>query len=280
MTVKIIADSLGDVPADVVKELGITVIPIQVLFGTECFRDGVDLTSEQFYEKLVRSKVLPTTAVPSLGTFAEIYDQVAKNADDILVLTISHKLSATYDTAVHAVEIMKKKARVKVINTTKVLMAEGLIVIEAAKAAKSGASMDELIRIVEQAMPRIDIRMAFDTLEYLKRGGRIGAAQAFLGSMLKVNPVLTLKDGEAHPVARERSRTKAMDHLYNFAISYSKVDAFAIEDATTPVEADALAERIKAKFPGKPMYRSKVSPVLGAHVGPSVVCITVLGDKK
>jgi len=280
VTVKIIADSLGDVPADVVKELGITVIPIQVLFGTECFRDGVDLTSEQFYEKLVRSKVLPTTAVPSLGTFAEIYDQVAKNADDILVLTISHKLSATYDTAVHAVEIMKKKARVKVINTTKVLMAEGLIVIEAAKAAKSGASMDELIRIVEQAMPRIDIRMAFDTLEYLKRGGRIGAAQAFLGSMLKVNPVLTLKDGEAHPVARERSRTKAMDHLYNFAISYSKVDAFAIEDATTPVEADALAERIKAKFPGKPMYRSKVSPVLGAHVGPSVVCITVLGDKK
>ena len=280
MTVKIIADSLGDVPADVVKELGITVIPIQVLFGTECFRDGVDLTSEQFYEKLVRSKVLPTTAVPSLGAFAEIYDQVAKNADDILVLTISHKLSATYDTAVHAVEIMKKKARVKVINTTKVLMAEGLIVIEAAKAAKSGASMDELIRIVEQAMPRIDIRMAFDTLEYLKRGGRIGAAQAFLGSMLKVNPVLTLKDGEAHPVARERSRTKAMDHLYNFAISYSKVDAFAIEDATTPVEADALAERIKAKFPGKPMYRSKVSPVLGAHVGPSVVCITVLGDKK
>ncbi|MDP2917436.1 MAG: DegV family protein, partial [Dehalococcoidia bacterium] len=99
MTVKIVADSLGDIPSDIVKELGITIIPINVLFGTECFRDGIDLTTDQFYEKLVRSKIMPTTAVPSLGNFAEIYDKVAQETDEFVVLTISHKLSATYETA-------------------------------------------------------------------------------------------------------------------------------------------------------------------------------------
>ncbi len=279
MTVKIVADSLGDIPSDIVKELGITIIPINVLFGTECFRDGIDLTTDQFYEKLVRSKIMPTTAVPSLGNFAEIYDKVAQETDEFVVLTISHKLSATYETALHAVEMMKKKCRVKVIDTLQVLMGEGLIVIEAARAAKAGASFDEVVKLAEQNIPRSDVRMAFDTLEYLRRLGRIGAAQAFLGSMLRVNPVLTLKDGEVHPVVRERSRAKAIEHLYNFATSFSKVDAIAVEDATTPQEADALAERLKAKFSDKPVYRSKVSAVLGAHVGPRVVSVSVLGDK-
>lgn len=279
MTVKIVADSLGDIPSEIVKELGITIIPINVLFGTESFRDGVDLTTEQFYDKLVSSKIMPTTAVPSLGTFAEIYDKVAQATDEFVVLTVSHKLSATYETALHAVEMMKKKCRVKVIDTLQVIMGEGLIAIEAAKAAKAGASFDEVVKLAQQNIPRVDVRMAFDTLEYLKRGGRIGAAQAFLGSILKVNPVLTLKDGEVHPVARERSRAKAIDHLYNFALSFSRIDAIAVEDATTPAEADALAERLKAKFPGKPIYRSKASAVIGAHVGPSVVSVAVLGDK-
>ena len=279
MTVKIIADSLGDIPANIVKELGITIIPINVLFGTECFRDGIDLNTDQFYDKLVHSKIMPTTAVPSLGTFAEIYDKVAQETDEFVVLTVSHKLSATYETALHAVEMMKKKCRVKVIDTLQVIMGEGLIVIEAARAAKAGASFDEVVNIAQQSMPRIDVRMAFDTLEYLRRLGRIGAAQAFLGSMLKVNPVLTLKDGEVHPVVRERSRAKSLEHLYNFAAGFSKVDAVAVEDATTPQEADALAERLKAKFPDKPIYRSKVSAVIGAHVGPRVVSVAVLGSK-
>jgi len=279
MTVKIIADSLGDIPANIVKELGITIIPINVIFGTECFRDGVDLTTDQFYEKLVHSKIMPTTAVPSLGTFAEIYEKVAQETDEFVVLTLSHKLSATYETALHAVEMMKKKCRVKVIDTLQVIMGEGLIAIAAARASKAGASFDEVVKLAEQNVPRSDVRMAFDTLEYLKRLGRIGAAQAFLGSMLKVNPVLTMKDGEVHPVVRERSRAKAIDHLYNFATSFSGIDAIAVEDATTPEEADALAERLKAKFPDKPIYRSKVSAVIGAHVGPRVVSVSVLGSK-
>jgi DegV family protein with EDD domain len=280
MSVKIITDSLGDIPADVVKKLDITVIPIHVLFGTQSFQDGVDLTTEQFYAKLVASKTLPTTAVPSLGTFIDTYDRVSKHTDEIIVLTISHKLSGTFETASKATEMMKKQCRIKVIDTLQVIMGEGLLVIQAAYAAKAGESFDNIVKLTNKNIGRVDERMAFDTLEYLKRGGRIGAAQAFVGSILKLNPVLCLKDGEVYPLARERSRGKALDSLYNFVNSYSNVEAIGVEDATTPVETDALVKRIKDRFPNKPLYRSKVSAVIGAHVGPSVIAVSVLGDKK
>jgi DegV family protein with EDD domain len=279
MVVKIITDSLGDIPETLVRELGITVIPINVLFGTQSFRDGVDLTTEQFYDKLVKSKIVPTTAVPALGAFADVYDKAAEKANEILVLTLSHKLSGTFDTACHAAEIMKKKARVQVIDTLQVIMGEGMVVIAAARAAKSGAKIEEIVAQVQRNLARVEARMCFDTLEYLKRGGRIGAGKAFLGSILKLNPVLALKDGEVQPITRERSRTRAIDHLYNHVASYKDVDSIAVEDATTPVEADVLAGRLAARFPGKPLYRSKVSPVIGAHVGPSVIAVSVLGDK-
>jgi DegV family protein with EDD domain len=121
--------------------------------------------------------------------------------------------------------------------------------------------------------------MAFDTLEYLKRGGRIGKAKALLGSMLKINPVLGIKDGEVFPFGQERSRAKAIDHLYSFAMSYSQIDELAVEDATTPDEAEALVERLGAKFPKERIYRSKFSPVIGTNVGPHVIGVAVLGDR-
>jgi DegV family protein with EDD domain len=280
MTVKIITDSMADLPVDVIKKLNIAVIPVNVLFGTDSYRDGVDMTTEQFYAKLVASKTLPTTAVPSLGVFMEIYEKAQKEADELLVLAISHKLSGTYETACRAAEMMKTKNRIKVIDTLHVVMAEGLIAITAGTAAQNGAKLDEIVKLVNKNIPRVEERMAFDTLEYLKRGGRIGSAQAFLGSILKLNPVLRIKDGEVFPISRERSRTKAIEYLYNGALEYSKIEAIAVEDATTPEEADKLAKRLALKFPNIPMYRSKVGAVLGAHVGPSIIAVSVLGDKK
>jgi DegV family protein with EDD domain len=280
MGVKIITDSMADLPVELIKKLDITVIPVNVLFGTECFRDGVDMTNEQFYARLVASKNLPTTAVPSLGTFIETFEKVAKTADEILVLTISHKLSATYETARRAVEMVKTKKRIEVIDTLHVVMAEGLIAIQAARTAQAKAGLDEIIKQVQQNIPRVEERMAFDTLEYLKRGGRIGSAQAFLGSILKINPVLRLKDGEVFPISRERSRAKATEALFNSAFEYSNIEAIAVEDATTPDEADKLAQRLKQAFPTKPIYRSKVGAVMGSHVGPSILAVSILGDKK
>jgi DegV family protein with EDD domain len=280
MTVKVITDSMADLPLDIIKKLNITVIPVNVLFGTDSYRDGIDMTTDQFYTKLVASKTLPTTAVPSLGVFMEIFDKALKEADELLVVTISHKLSGTYETACRSAQMMNSKKPIKVIDSLHVVMAEGLIAIQAGTAAKAGKGLDEIAKMVENNIPRAEERMAFDTLEYLKRGGRIGSAQAFLGSILKLNPVLRIKDGEVFPISRERSRAKAIEQLFGFLQDYSRVEAVAVEDATTPAEADILAERIKVKYPGVPIYRSKVGAVMGAHVGPSIMAVSVLGDKK
>ena len=279
MTVRIVTDSVADLPPRVVEELGITVIPLAVRFGEEVYRDGIDLTAAQFYDKIQHSKVFPVTSVPSPAAFAEAYDKLAEETDEILVITISRKLSATGESAFKAVESMEKKCRVQILDSQLAMMAEGLLVIAAAKAARAGASLDEIVKLAECNIPRIELRLAFDTLEYLKRGGRIGKAQAFFGSLLKVNPILTIKDGETYPVARERSRARAIDHLHDFTASFSHIDEMAVEHATTPDEAGGLIERLSAKFPKERIYRSKVSPVIGALVGPRVLGVAVLGDR-
>ena len=233
MTVKIVTDSVTDLPSQVAKELGITVVPLHVRFGTEVYRDGVDLTADEFFNRLVHNRILPVTSVPSPGEFAETYDILAEKTDEILVITVSSKLSGTHEVALQSIELMKKKCRVEVVDSQWAVMAEGLIVIAAARAAKSGASFDEVLDIAHRNISRVDMRAAFDTLEYLHRGGRIGKAQAFLGSILKINPIIGIKDGEVFPAAKERSRAKAIDYLYNFAISYSHIEEMAIEYATT-----------------------------------------------
>jgi DegV family protein with EDD domain len=279
MTVKIITDSLGDIPAETAKELDITVIPINVIFGRINYRDGVDLTTEQFYDKLASSKVFPTTVVPSLGRYAEAYDKVAEGTGDILVITNSRRLSASYETALLAKERMEKKCRVEVVDSLSAVMAQGLQVIAAARAAKEGARLDKILEGVRNNIPRAYSRMSFDTLEYLRRGGRIGKAKTFLGTVLKVNPILGVRNGEVYPFAREHSRARAIDYLYDFADGFNKVDGMAVEDATTPDEAGELAQRIEARFPGVPVYRARVSPAVGAHVGPRVLGVAVLGDR-
>lgn len=279
MTVRIITDSLGDIPAEIDKELDITVIPINVIFGRINYRDGVDLTTEQFYDKLASSKIFPNTIVPPLGRFADTYDKVAEETGDILVITSSRKLSASYETSVLAKERMQKKCRVEVIDSLSAILGQGLLVIAAARAAKDGAKLDKILEGVRNNIPRVHTRAAFDTLEYIRQGGRIGKAKTFLGTVLKVNPILGIRDGEVYPFAREHSRARAIDYLYDFADGFSKIDGIGVEDATTPDEADELAQRLEARFPGQTIYRSKIGPAVGAHVGPGVLGVAVLGDR-
>ena len=213
MTVKIVTDSVADLTHRVINELGITIVPLNVRLGNEVYRDGIDLTAEQFYDRLTHSKILPVTSVPSPGTFAEAYDKLAEETDEILAIIVSAKLSATYEVALQSIGLMKQKCRVEVIDSQFGAAAEGLVVITAAKAARAGASLDEVIDVTRKAISRVDMRAVFDTMEYLKRGGRIGRAQAFLGSILNVNPIITLKGGVVEPVGRTRSRDKAIDYL-------------------------------------------------------------------
>lgn len=279
MVVKIITDSASDLPAEVAAPLGITVIPQMVRFGNETYRNGVDLTHEEFYRKLASSKLLPSTSVPSPRSFAEVYDRVAEETDEIIVIVLSSKLSGTLDVARQAVELMSRRCRIEVIDSEWAIMAQGLIAITAARLANTGASFDEVLALISRNKKRVDFRASFDSLEYLKRGGRIGRAQALLGSMLKMNPIIGLKDGEVFPFGRERSRGRAINHLYNFAASYTKIEEMSIEDAATPDDAEMLAECLNAIFPKERIFRSKASPAVGTHTGPSLLVLTVLGDK-
>lgn len=276
MTVKIVTDSTSDLTPEIASKLGITVVPLYVHFGSKVYQDGVDLTTEDFYQQLEQSNILPTTASPSPGNFSEVYDKLAKEAGEILVITISSKLSASYKAAVEGKELMQRRCQVEVIDSQSAIAGLGLITVSAAKAAQAGGSLDEVTDVVRSSMRRVDFRIAFDTLEYLKRGGRIGKAQAFLGSVLKMNPILTIRDGVAEGVIRVRSRAKAMDYLYDFAMGFPHIEEMAVEHATTPDEAEKLAERLSAKLPREHIYRMKVSPVIGTHVGPHVLGVGVL----
>jgi DegV family protein with EDD domain len=279
MTVKIVTDSVADIPPEILKELDISIIPVLVRFGEETYRDGIDITNEQFYERLVHNKVVPTTTVPSLDLFARTYARLAEETDEILVIMLSSKLSGLYNAALQSAGLMENSSRIKVVDSGCAVMSQGFAVIKAAQAAKAGAKMDEILEIMKSTLRRVDMRAAFDTLEYLQRGGRIGRAQALLGSILKVNPIITLKDGKVEPAGRARSRAKAIDALYDFVASYKKIEGLAVEDAACPEDSDFLIKRLGAIYPVDRILKTHTSPVIGTHTGPGLLLVAVLGDK-
>lgn len=279
MAVKIITDSLSDITDDIIGELDITIVPLTVLFGREAYIDRVTITTEEFYRRLTTQNIFPTTTQPTPQAFTDVYNRLAEETDEILVITLSSKLSGTYQSAMGAIEMMEKKCRVEVIDTETVAMGLGLIVLAAATAARDGMKLDELVNFVHQALPRSHFIVYFDTLKYLAKGGRIGKAQGLLGSMLSIKPILTIKDGEISPVTRLRSQAAGIEYLFNFITSFHRIDALAVEHSTQPETADRLVDRLSVSLPDKPIIRSVVSPVLGAYAGPNAIAVTVLEGK-
>lgn len=276
--VKVVTDSVADLPDKIAKDLGITVIPLNVQFGSETYKDRVDLTSEDFYQKLENGPTLPATSAPSPGVFAEVYDDLAAKCDEILGIFLSRKLSATYEVALQGVKLMKRKCQVEIVDSTLAIMGQGLLVIESAKRALTGANLTELVGMIAKTIPRVHVCATLDTLKYLARGGRIGKAQALLGSMLQMNPILGIKDGEAFPSAKVRTRAKATEWLYDFATNFDRVKALAVEYGSNVAEAQELAKRIASVFPKIPIYLSNVSPVIGTHAGPNVLSVAVMEE--
>ena len=279
MAVKIVTDSMADLPASVVEELGITVIPINIHFGDEVYRDGIDITTEEFYEKLERSTTIPTTSAPSPGVFAAAYDRLAEETDEILVITLSSKLSVLYEVAQQSIKFMKKECRVEVVDSQLAIMAQGFVVMTAGRAARDGARFEEVLEVARRNINRSQTRSTFDTLEYLKRGGRISKTAAFVGSMLHVHPITGMKDGVVESFGRVRTRSKAIDYLYEFAMGYSYIEELAVAYYSAVDDAEGLIDRLNVKFPKERVYHSRTSPVMGVHIGPNGLIIVVLGDR-
>jgi len=269
--VKIICDSTGDIPEEIRKKYDITIVPLNVLFGTDSYQDGVDITPAEFYKMLVESKVHPTTSQPAPGLFAEAYQKLAKETDEIIVLTISAGISGTYDSAMQAKQLVDSSLKIEVVDSKWTCAGLLLPTLAAARAAEKGMKLAEITGMVKDILPKIRVYMIFDTLEYLRKGGRIGKAKALLGGMLKLNPMLTLKDGVIHPVTQARGRAKSVDILVDMMKKTGNPEEIVVEDATTPDELEDLAKRISSAIPKAKIIRTKVGPCIGVHAGPRIM---------
>jgi DegV family protein with EDD domain len=279
MAVKIVTDSGCDLPDQLVKELGITVVPLYVRFGEEVYRDRVDITEDEFYQRLEHDPIHPNTTQPTPQDFAEVYQKVSQEADGIVSIHISSELSGTCNSALQAIEMIEKKCPIEVVDSKVLTMSLGLIDIVAATMAKAGESLDKVVEEAKQTIPNIRLLALLDTLKYLLLGGRIGKAKALLGSILNVKPVLTLKDGEVVPAGQVRSRSKGIERLFELAQNAVDIQDLAVVYNTTPDEAQALAERIGSIFDREQIRIARVGPTLGVHMGPGALIVT-LREKK
>jgi DegV family protein with EDD domain len=280
MAVRVITDSVADLPSAMARELGVEVVPLLLRFGADEYRDSVDLSTEEFYRMLQSREQFPSTAAPSPQSFAEAYDRLGAEVEELLVVTLSARLSGTFQAALQGRELMRLRRRVEVWDSGTAAIMEGFVVMRAAEAARAGEPLERVLAAASRAAERADMLCTFDTLEYLRRGGRIGAAAAFLGSLLKVNPLLTLRDGAVQPAGRTRSRAAAVDRLYEFAAGYERIEELAVEQTACPEEAEALLARLAALHPRERIHLSKMTPVIGAHTGPGLLLVAVLGDKR
>jgi len=274
MPVKIVTDSGADLPDQLTKELGITVVPIYVRFGEEVYRDRVSISEDEFYERLTHDPVHPSTTQPGPQDFLEVYQKLSADADGIVSIHISGKLSGTCNSALMAKGMLEGECPVEVVDSETLSMSVGLIVIAAAEMAKAGESLDKIVERVKQAIPKTYLFFLLDTLEYLRRGGRIGKAKALMGSILSVKPMLTIKDGELVPAGQARTRAKGIDKLFDFVENAGNIQDLAVVYNTTPDEAQALAERLGSVFAKEKIRMSRVGPGLGVHGGPGAMLVS------
>jgi len=275
MAVRIVTDSTADLPRQLVKELGITVVPIYVRFGEEVYLDGVDMSEDEFYQRLENTTVHPSTVQPGPQDFLEVYRKLSPKADGIVSIHISAKLSGTCNSALMAKDMLDTGCPVEVVDSETTTMGLGLIVIVAATMANAGESIDKIVKEVKKTIPKIHLLCLFDTLKYLLLGGRIGKAKALLGSILSVKPMVTLKDGEIVPAGQARTRAKGIDKLLEFGQNAKKIQDLAVVHSTTPDEAQSLAKQLGPTFDRKRIRMSRVGPALGVHTGPGALIVAI-----
>jgi len=280
MPVKIVTDSSADLPAELVQELGITVVPLYVRFGEEVYREQVDISLDEFYQKLEHGHIHPVTIQPSPQDFATAYQEVAPGADGIVSIHISSKLSGTFNSALQGKAMIEKDCPIEVIDSQSVTVGLGLICIAAATMAKAGESLSSVVKEVKQIIPDIHLLNLLDTLKYLALGGRIGKAKALLGSILNVKPLITLKEGEVVPAGQVRSRSKGIERLFDFVESAPNIEDLAVAYNTTPDEAQALAKRLGSIFTKETIKVARLGTTLGVHMGPGSLAIGFRGKKS
>jgi DegV family protein with EDD domain len=275
--VKIVTDSTAYLEASVTKRLGITVVPLTVRLGDEIFREDVDITAEEFFQELDRSSVLPVAYPPSVEDFQAVYTRLSKTTDQIMSIHISGKLSETCSRATAASQFLLGRCEITVVDSLTTSLGLGILATAAAQAAAEGQSLEEIEFLIRGMIPRIYIVFLAETLKYLEREGRIGQAQALLGTMLNIKPFLAIEDGEIIPLEKVRDREGAVDKLFEFVGEFSQIEQMAIMQSTPePIEeTKMLIERLEMIFPKLKPPILVYGPVLACHIGPNGLGVIV-----
>lgn len=276
MPVRIVTDSTCDLPPALVAAHGITVVPLTVFFGEEALLDSVDISAPAFYERMTSSGVLPRTSQPSVELFRRAYLEAAENGEEIVSIHLSSKLSGTLNAASVAREEVAPEVHVDLIDSYNVSLGLGLIVLEAARAAQSGATLTEVVATARRVMDRVSVYVCVDTLEYLKKGGRIGRASSFLGSVLSIKPILHVEDGEVAPFERVRTRARATERLFELAASQARAKQMFVAAGGDDTAARELIERLRPILPHTDLFVGQLGPVVGVYTGPGALGIAAL----
>lgn len=279
--IMIVTDSTAYIPEETIKDLPIKIVPLQVIWGDDQYRDGIDIIPTQFYERLQTAEIMPTTSQTTPGTFKDLYQKLNSEGYQILSIHISSKLSGTLDSAHQAKDLLGLE-EIVIFDSEAAGMALGFQVLTAARAASNGASLSDCLKIVEKAREQTGILFAVKTLEFLRRGGRIGGAAALVGTMLNLKPILELIDGKIESVDKVRTMNKALDRLIEILIA--KVDnqypvRISVQHANALPEAESLLDKIITKFPANTIVEtmiSEVSPAIGTHTGPGLLGISYM----
>lgn len=278
--IAVVTDSTTYLPPELVKQYNISIAPQVLIWGDQTYKDGVDITSEQFFTRLKTTKVMPTTSQVAVVSFEEIFQDLVKKDFEVLALLVSSKLSGTNQSAAQAKELMGVAGeKVHIVDSLSVAMALGFQALSVARAAEAGASLKDCIALAEKSRDHVGVIFAVDTLEFLHRGGRIGGAQRFVGTLLNMKPVLELREGRVEPIERVRTKGKALDRMLELVVE--RVNGrtpvrLATLHANAAEEAKTVLERAgKALNPVESLFTA-ISPTVGTHTGPGTVGLTFM----
>jgi DegV family protein with EDD domain len=280
--VHIVTDSSADIPPELAAELGITVVPLYIRFGSETFRDGVDITADQFYERLAHSRVLPRSSIPSPGDFAKVYQELASNGEDILSIHLSAKYSGALNAASLAREYVTGSGKIEVFDSKSVSMGCGFAVIAAAREARRGAGLEQVGQAAEQAAQRTHIVGMIASLRYFVSGHRLSLPRKHLllgrlGAILRFKLVGDLYEaGKVRGVGMYFSEAKALAKLEEHVMRFPGIEEVAVLHARRPEWAESIAGRLSAAYPGKRVYSSRLSAATGVHGGPASVAVAFI----
>jgi len=267
----VVTDSTADLPDEWRHRYGIEVVPLKVLFGKETFRDRVDMTDEQFFARLAASSSLPTTSAPSPGEFAEVYRRLARDHDGCISIHIGEQLSATAEAARVGASSVERFA-VNVIDSQTVSMPIAFL----CRIAAESSTLAEATAAVQQRVPRSRVLALLDTLRYVEMGGRVSRAQAMIGTMLDLKPLLLVADREIKPVDRVRTRSRAMGRMVEFFRTEMPVETVAVMHAQAPAEAEQIAAELRRELPDQEVPVGQIGCVLGTHTGPKALGLVYL----